>query len=129
LELVVKLNETTFKPLFRKLYDWAFTQESGTIVHPSWLPTSLKLTKLLWEDERRRAVFCRVYTALLDYFKALMTPYMSFMMQPFIDLLETFAKSEEPDPELWGSLIQVLGKSFEVDEAGIIQPLSTHRIF
>lgn len=29
LELVVKLNETTFKPLFRKLYDWAFTQESG----------------------------------------------------------------------------------------------------
>lgn len=30
LELVVKLNETTFRPLFRKLYDWAFTQESGT---------------------------------------------------------------------------------------------------
>lgn len=30
LELVVKLNETTFKPLFRKLYDWAFTKESGT---------------------------------------------------------------------------------------------------
>ena len=49
-----------------------------------------------------------------------MTPYMSFMIQPFTDLLGTFVKTEEPDPELWGSLVQVLGKSFEVDEAGII---------
>jgi len=96
LELVVKLNETAFKPLFRKLYDWAFTQEP---------------------DERKRAVFCRVYTALLDYFKALVTPYMSFMIQTFTDLLESFAESEESDPELWASLVQALGKSFEVDEA------------
>lgn len=51
-----------------------------------------------------------------------MTPYMSFMVQAFTDLLESFTKSEEPDQELWGSLVQVLGKSFEVDEAGIIQP-------
>ena len=69
-----------------------------------------------------------MYTALLDYFKVLMTPYMSFMIQAFTDLLESFAGSEEPDPELWGSLIQVLGKSFEVDEAGTIQPLSFHII-
>jgi U3 small nucleolar RNA-associated protein 10 len=64
-------------------------------------------------------VFCRVYAALLDYFKALMTPYMSFMIQAFTDLLESFTESEEPDPELWGSLVQALGKSFEVDEAGM----------
>lgn len=29
-EMVVKLNEATFKPLFRKLFDWAFTA-SGEI--------------------------------------------------------------------------------------------------
>jgi len=75
------------------------------------------------KDEKKRAVFCRVYTALLDYFKALMTPYMSFMIQAFTDLLESFSKSEEPDPELWSSLVQVLGKSFEVDEAGMAKPL------
>jgi len=57
-----------------------------------------------------------------------MTPYMSFMIQAFTELLESFTKSEEPDPELWGSLIQVLGKSFEVDEAGTILPLSYHDI-
>ena len=113
---MVKLNETTFKPLFRKLYDWAFTQESGTECS---LLISLKLTEIHHKDEKRRAVFCRVYAALLDYFKALMTPYMTFMIQAFINLLESFIKSEEPDPELWGSLIRVLGKSFEVDEAGM----------
>lgn len=49
-----------------------------------------------------------------------MTPYMSLMIRAFADLLESFAKSEEPNRELWGSLIQVLGKSFEVDDAGAI---------
>ena len=62
-----------------------------------------------------------MYTALLDHFKALMTPYMSFMIQAFTDLLESFSKSEEPDPGLWSSLVQVLGKSLEVDEAGTIR--------
>ncbi len=28
LELVVKLNEAAFKPLFRKLFDWAFAVDS-----------------------------------------------------------------------------------------------------
>jgi U3 small nucleolar RNA-associated protein 10 len=54
-----------------------------------------------------------------------MTPYMSFMVQAFTDLLESFARSEDPDPELWVSLIRVLGKSFEVDEAGMGQLLTS----
>lgn len=29
LELVIKLNEAAFRPLFRKLYDWAFADDSG----------------------------------------------------------------------------------------------------
>ena len=30
-ELVVKLNENTFRPLFRRLQDWAFVDEKGTV--------------------------------------------------------------------------------------------------
>lgn len=30
LELVVKLNETTFRPLFRKMFDWAFVSDDST---------------------------------------------------------------------------------------------------
>lgn len=80
------------------------------------------------KDERKRAVFCHVYTALLDYFKTLMTPYMGFMIQAFVDLLESFARSEEPNQRLWASLIQVLGKSFEVDDSGMTQPLSSRLV-
>ena len=29
-ELVVKLNEAAFKPLFRRLYDWAFVEKSSS---------------------------------------------------------------------------------------------------
>lgn len=29
LELVVKLNEATFRPLFRKIFDWAFASKSS----------------------------------------------------------------------------------------------------
>jgi hypothetical protein len=32
-ELVIKLNESAFKPLFRRLYDWAFVEKSGTFPH------------------------------------------------------------------------------------------------
>ena len=31
-ELVVKLNEAAFRPLFRRLYDWAFTVDSGVFI-------------------------------------------------------------------------------------------------
>ena len=31
-ELVVKLNEAAFRPLFRRLYDWAFTTDSGAFI-------------------------------------------------------------------------------------------------
>ena len=33
LELVVKLNETAFEPLFRRLHDWAFGEAGGEWLH------------------------------------------------------------------------------------------------
>ncbi|KAG6902641.1 hypothetical protein C0995_013766 [Termitomyces sp. Mi166 len=49
-ELVVKLNEAAFRPLFRRLYDWAFVNGP--------------------DDSSKKITFCRTYTALLDFFKA-----------------------------------------------------------
>ncbi|GJE92911.1 U3snoRNP10 and BP28CT domain-containing protein [Phanerochaete sordida] len=94
LELVVKLNENVFKPLFRRLFDWAFTSDA---------------------DDSRKVVFCQVYTALLDYFKNLMTPYMSFLLTPFTEMLNSWVKSDV-DEDLWVATIQVIAKSFAHDE-------------
>jgi hypothetical protein len=67
LELVVKLNETTFKPLFRRLFDWAFTLDSGMVPSPSYY--SAKVLIVSFPGDGRRIVFCQVYMALLDFFK------------------------------------------------------------
>ncbi|KAG1720632.1 hypothetical protein EDB19DRAFT_1775930 [Suillus lakei] len=96
LELVVKLNETAFRPLFRRLYDWAFAAESANI--------------------ERKVTFCHMYSALLDYFKGLMNPYMSMLLQALCDILESLAAGSIQNPSLWLSTVGTLSKSFENDD-------------
>ncbi|KAF4611649.1 hypothetical protein D9613_003824 [Agrocybe pediades] len=83
-ELVVKLNETAFKPLFRRLYDWAFVEKS----------------------------------VANDHVKGLMVPYMTFLLQPFTDILTSFAKSSADNFALWSSVVQVLARTLNFDDAG-----------
>ncbi|KAI0311668.1 hypothetical protein OF83DRAFT_1068421 [Amylostereum chailletii] len=94
LELVTKLNETAFRPLFRKLFDWAFADPS-----PS-----------------RKITFLHMYCSLLDQFKSLMTSYLSILLQPLLDILQSFSGEDAPDEELWASSMSTLTKSFDVDE-------------
>ncbi|KAG2363636.1 hypothetical protein BDR07DRAFT_1471237 [Suillus spraguei] len=96
LELVVKLNEAAFRPLFRRLYDWAFAAESANI--------------------ERKVTFCHMYSALLDYFKGLMNPYMSMLLQALCDILESLAAGSIQNSSLWLSTIETLTKSFENDD-------------
>ncbi|KAG2151035.1 uncharacterized protein EDB93DRAFT_318060 [Suillus bovinus] len=96
LELVVKLNEIAFRPLFRRLYDWAFAAENATI--------------------ERKVTFCHMYSALLDYFKGLMNPYMAMLLQALCDILQSLAAGSIQNPSLWLSVIETLTKSFENDD-------------
>lgn len=63
-ELVTKLNDTAFRPLFRKLFDWAFT---GKVLDAMgcW-PLKPKVTEA---NAGRKIAFCNTYVGLLDYFK------------------------------------------------------------
>ncbi|EJD05052.1 uncharacterized protein FOMMEDRAFT_105292 [Fomitiporia mediterranea MF3/22] len=94
-ELVVKLNETAFQPLFRRSCDWAFGESSSP---------------------EKQIAFCRQYTALLDLFKELMTPYTSFVLTHIIELLKSFSSAENTNKALWLSSIEMLSKSFVVDD-------------
>jgi U3 small nucleolar RNA-associated protein 10 len=58
LELVVKLNEATFKPLFVRLYDWAAIDLASE-------DASADVQRL----NERKAVLFRVMTGLLTKFK------------------------------------------------------------
>ncbi|KAF8797612.1 hypothetical protein BYT27DRAFT_7204423 [Phlegmacium glaucopus] len=95
-ELVVKLNEAVFRPLFRRLYDWAFTTNSA--------------------NDARRITFNHLYIALLDFFKGLMVPYMSFLLQPYTDILKAFTSSTSDNFALWSSVIQTLTRALNFDD-------------
>ncbi|KAF9807205.1 hypothetical protein IEO21_08320 [Rhodonia placenta] len=100
LELVVKLNETAFRPLFRRLSDWAFTDTTSSA------------------NVSRAVTFCNIYSALLEYFKALMVPYLSFLRHPFLRILDEYAADVSQGPVLWTSLVIVLTKTLTFDEGG-----------
>ncbi|PPQ90282.1 hypothetical protein CVT25_013107 [Psilocybe cyanescens] len=95
-ELVVKLNETAFKPLFRRLYDWAFVENTSHIA--------------------RKVTFGHLYISLLDFFKGLMVPYISFLLQPYSDILASFTASTSDDFSLWSSVIQTLTRTLNFDD-------------
>jgi hypothetical protein len=47
-----------------------------------------------------------------------MTPYMSFTLKPFNDILVTFSNQSTEDPNLWVAVIECLTKSFNFDDGG-----------
>ncbi|KAF7326662.1 U3 small nucleolar RNA-associated protein 10 [Mycena venus] len=96
IELVVKLNEASFRPLFRKLYDWAFANETSNL--------------------KRKITFCNVYVGLLDYFKGLMNPYMSFLVQPFVATLKDYNAGTLSDLVLWTCILDIFSKSLVSDD-------------
>ncbi|EGO02920.1 hypothetical protein SERLA73DRAFT_102973 [Serpula lacrymans var. lacrymans S7.3] len=96
LELVVKLNDSAFKPLFRRLYDWAFASDI--------------------DSKTRKVTFCRVYIALLEYFKGLMNPYMSLLLQPVCDMLKTSSDASIQDRVLLSCVLDMLIKSLDSDD-------------
>jgi hypothetical protein len=64
-EFVTKLNDTAFRPLFRKLFDWAFTSEPRNVMYhrmrslncPSFFSSRVNR----WEEDR---ILQRIYGPL-----------------------------------------------------------------
>lgn len=65
IELVVKLNETAFQPLFRRFCDWAFGDETSERRANAYNIYLLMISAAI----SRKITFCRTYSALLDLFK------------------------------------------------------------
>jgi len=104
LELVTKLNEATFKPLFTRLYDWAVIDLSeGKSI----------------DDQRlveRKTVLLHVMMGLLTKFRHLLSPYIGILLPHLEELLSAYSRDSITDTSLWTLLVRVLGKSFEVDD-------------
>ncbi|WVN90881.1 uncharacterized protein L203_106124 [Cryptococcus depauperatus CBS 7841] len=104
LELVTKLSEATFKPLFIRLYDWAVVDLSES--------KDINNERLI----ARKTVFLHVTIGLLNKFRSLLSPYMAILLPHVHELLSAFSFGSLNSLPLWTLLLNTLGKSFEVDE-------------
>ncbi|KZT37682.1 hypothetical protein SISSUDRAFT_1062609 [Sistotremastrum suecicum HHB10207 ss-3] len=109
MELVVKLNETAFKPIFRRLCDWAFVG-----------PESGSTSEADKTSEARVIVFCHLMTSLIGFFKELITPYLGMILDHILDILRPFENTSRTQSRLsksiWRAVIDLLNTSFTADQ-------------
>lgn len=130
IELVTKLNEATFKPFFRRLFDWAFSSSKDE--SSSCKPATDRLVNVAG-NESRQITFSIAMTALLDMFKVrihrasaylilisnkqnLIVPYMSMTLESVTETLQRFISGQCKNHILWIALIRMLQSSLNVDE-------------
>ncbi|KAG1122717.1 hypothetical protein G6F42_011219 [Rhizopus arrhizus] len=100
LDLVMKLNETLFKPLFLKVVDWATIElaTDGAVVS---------------EDGLKRVLFFyKLADSLLDKLKSIFTPYFGYLIDDVIMRLERYKEEQQPIDALWNYIMSALRKSF-----------------
>ncbi|KAI1320098.1 HEAT repeat-containing protein 1 [Mortierella claussenii] len=125
MKLVMKLNETLFKPLFLKTLDWATTE--------------LQVAKASFKEMQDRLVFFyKLLNALLENLKSIVTPYYGYVVDHVIESLTGYAKkakskgsyedAEDEDgntvkvremDELWPWMVSSLQKCFLYDNDGL----------
>ncbi|PVG00071.1 hypothetical protein CPB86DRAFT_701979 [Serendipita vermifera] len=104
LELVVKLSETSFKPLYRIFFDWAWYIGDG---HDGFY------------DFRAQA-FCQAMKSLTGLLKGLVTPYMSTLLDISPEILSRWAGTTRfTNFELWRSFLQLLVQTTTIGDSGL----------
>ncbi|KAI9313807.1 hypothetical protein BX666DRAFT_2055891 [Dichotomocladium elegans] len=97
LDLVMKLNETLFKPLFLKVVDWA-------------------LMELADEGDKQRVLFFyKLVDALLDRLKSIFAPYYNYVIDDVIVRLQAYISGDAVIDGVWQYIMNSLQKSFLYD--------------
>lgn len=103
LDMVIKLNETLFKPLFLKIVDW------GTVELSDGKAVSTK------DAAGRVYFFYKLMNKLVDKLKSIITPYFAYVIDDMITRLERYVSGEEEPGHEWNYIMLSLQKSFLYD--------------
>lgn len=104
-QFILKLNEQLFRPLFLRTYDWAVIDLAEEVNAAEGLVA-------------RRTVLYRIVDRLLGQLRSIFVPYVAFMLDQTVEVLEQAAKGVTRDSALWAALASALTKSFDCDENG-----------
>ncbi|POS85421.1 hypothetical protein EPUL_003337, partial [Erysiphe pulchra] len=101
LEIIYKLNNTIFKPLFIDFVDWATTR--------------LEKEDHMGKSLRQQSLYS--FTAIFfDSLKSIVTSYASYLLENSIEILTTINPKDEVSKELWTRVLRTLTKCFEHDQ-------------
>jgi U3 small nucleolar RNA-associated protein 10 len=112
--LVLKLNETTFRPLFLRIYDWAALD----LVEESDGELPVNDVGLV----ARRIALYKISNALSDQLRGLVSHYYSTLLDLTIELLAAFRAREVQNAELWSAVVASIAKSATHDEGTFWNP-------
>lgn len=117
LKMVLKLNETTFRPLFLRIFDWSVLD----LVEEKELEDSDLILNDL-EISSRKLILYKVINSLMNGLNGLVSNYYSTLLDTTIELLNGFQENKisltNQQFELWNEMISSLKKSSEIDKEG-----------
>ncbi|KAJ3046926.1 HEAT repeat-containing protein 1, partial [Rhizophlyctis rosea] len=107
LSLVMKLNETLFKPLFLKTVDWATSD--------LLLKNGMKKEEVVG----RQIFFYRLLDQLMGRLKGIVAGYFGYVFESCLGVLREFRKGRG-EGELWVEVVKGLGKWFLYDHDALV---------
>ncbi|KAI9789549.1 MAG: snoRNA-binding rRNA-processing protein utp10 [Peltula sp. TS41687] len=106
IKMILKMNDTTFRPIFSKLIEWAATSVSK-------------------KEQRGRVLrLTTTYTLLDEFFttlKSIVTSYASYIVDNVVDILTKMPLIDEESKTLWAIVLRTLHRCFEHDQDGFWQ--------
>ncbi|RKF54234.1 U3 small nucleolar RNA-associated protein 10 [Golovinomyces cichoracearum] len=100
LEMIYKLNDATFRPIFVDLVEWT-----------AKLPKEDVIGKML-----RQLCLFKFLIVFFDKLKSIVTSYASYLLEDSVKILNSVDPQEEISKELWSRVLRTLTKSFEHDQ-------------
>lgn len=111
MRLVLKLNESTFRPLFLRLCDWAMLdlvdEEDGSPTGPS--------EGNLSEIRARQVVLYKVLNALFKQLGELVVHYYANVLDGTIETLQQLAADQVAEDSLWSPLLESIKGCARID--------------
>ncbi|CAM0135952.1 snoRNA-binding rRNA-processing protein utp10 [Umbelopsis sp. WA50703] len=118
INLVMKLNETLFKPIFLKTLDWATIElagEDSKTISP--------------ELESRTLFFYKLLDGLLEKLKSIFTPYFGYAIEHTIACLKSYTDGDRSPDTLWNYIMLAVRKSFLYDSDNLWNAEKFEKIF
>jgi U3 small nucleolar RNA-associated protein 10 len=101
IKMIYKFNDSTFRPIFSKLVEWA----------SSGLPKKDKTGRIL----RLQSIYAFL-AVFFDNLKSIVTSYATYLLENVVEVLQTVDPKNEDSKELWSRALRTLIQCFKHDQ-------------